>query len=151
MPQVRNYDTPDPKRVVANITKVLATGNMKILEKGSYDLLITHCGFIAHYNQSGFIATYKDDMVSFVYQFLSQHGMGWDAWLEDPHSYLYDVSYRGRLLADIIRELIPIFKAYQPVIEADQKARARRNAEAQLRALAARLRYDLVKQKDQVA
>lgn len=47
---VRNYDSPNPTRVVANIRKVLASGGMELLEKGAYDLLITHCGFIAHYD-----------------------------------------------------------------------------------------------------
>lgn len=148
---VRNYDKPDPARVVANIRKVLATGNMELLEKGSYELLITHCGFIAHFNHAGFIATYKDDMVSFVCSFLEQHGMGWATYLDSPRSYLYDVSYKGELLADIIRELIPIFRAYQPAIEVAQKDRARRVAEGHLRVLAEELGYDLVKRGSKAA
>ncbi len=141
---VRNYDSPNPTRVVANFRKVLASGDMQLLEKGAYDFLITHCGFIAHYDQAGFIATYKDDLLSFVHQFLSQMGLGWETWLDNPRSYLYDVSYKGKLLADIIRELIPIFMAYRPAIEAAQKDRTRRIAEGHLRALAEELGYDLV-------
>jgi len=141
----RNYDTPNPARVVANIREVLATGNMEALEKGSYNFLTTHCGFIAHCDQQGFIATYKDDLVSFVHQFLSQMGGGWKIYLDNPGSYLYDVSYRGKLLADIVRELLPIFHAYQPAIEAHQKERARRVAEGHLRILAEELGYDLMK------
>lgn len=143
--QVRNYDTPDPARVVTNITRVLATGNMDLLEKGASQFLITHCEFIAHYDQGGFIATYKEDLVSFTHQFLPQNRMGWDTWLGNPNSYLYDVSYRGRLLADIIRELIPVFRACQQAIEAGQKDRARRIAEGHLMVLAEELGYDLVK------
>ena len=145
MSTVRNYEKPDPKRVVANITRVLATGDMELLEKGSYDFLITHCSYIAHYDHAGFIATFKTDMVSFVHQFLSQNGTGWEWWLGNRSSYLYDVSYKGKLLADIIRELIPVFKAYQPVIEAAQKEREQGIAEAHLRHLAEELGYDLVK------
>ncbi|MBI4201190.1 MAG: hypothetical protein HY531_02745 [Chloroflexi bacterium] len=141
---VRNYDRPNPARVVANIRKVLASGDMELLENGSYEFLITHCGFIAHYNHAGFIATFKEDLVSFVHQFLSQHGMGWETWLDNRRSYLYDVSYQGKLVADIIREMIPIFMAYQPAIEVAQKDRARRIAEGHLRALAEELGYDLV-------
>ena len=144
---VRNYDTPDPKRVVANITKVLATGNMELLEKGSYDLLITHCNFIAHFDQAGFIATYRGDLPAFIEQFLNRYGLGrgWGTWLDNPRSYLYDVSYKGMLLADIIRELIPIFEAYQKGIEAAHVLHKTLEAEAQLRALAKELGYDLVK------
>jgi len=143
--QVRNYDKPDPARVVANIRKVLATGNMELLEKGSYEFLITHCSFIAHYNYQGFIGTYKDELVSFVHQFVHQMGMGWETWLDNPRSYLYDVSYRGKLLADIVRDLLPIFQAYQPAIEAAQKDRAHRIAEGHLRVLAEELGYALIK------
>jgi len=142
---VRNYDKPNPTRVVANIRKVLAVGDMALLERGAYDLLITHCGFIAHYDHQGFIATYKEDLVSFVHQFVSQHGMGWETWLNNPRSYLYDVSYQGKLVADIIRDLLPIFLAYKPAIEAAQKDRAHRIAEGHLRTLAEELGYDLVR------
>lgn len=150
---VRNYDTPDPARVVANIRQVLAQQNMSLLEKGAYEFLITHCGFIAHFDQAGFIATYKDDLPALVEQFLSGHGlgMGWDTWLSNPRSYLYDVSYRGKLLADIIRDLVPIFQAYAPALRAAHALHQNMEAEAQLHALAKRLGYDLVKQRDQVA
>ncbi|MDP2953381.1 MAG: hypothetical protein Q8O76_08720, partial [Chloroflexota bacterium] len=101
---VRNYDSPNPTRVVANIRKVLAEQNMALLEKGSYELLITHCGFIAHYDQGGFIATYKDDLPAFVGLFLDQGLIGgWDNYLQNPRTYLYDVSYKGKMLADIVR------------------------------------------------
>ena len=144
---VRNYDTPDPGRVVANITKVLATGNTELLEKGAYEILITHCGFIAHFDRAGFTKYYSDDLPSFVEEFLSGHGLGtgWGTWLDNPRSYLYDVSYKGMLLADIIRELIPIFEAYQKGIEAAHVLHKTLEAEAQLRALAKELGYDLVK------
>ncbi|GEM_PF-2939105 len=143
--QVRNYATPDPKRVVANITGVLATGNMDILEKGSYQFLITHCGFIAHFDHAGFIATYRDDLPAFVEQFLSQHGMGWETRLDHTGSYFYDTSYQGKILADIIRELVPIFQAYEPGLKAAHVLHKNMEAEARLRALAKELGYDLVK------
>ena len=142
---VRNYDRPDPARVVANIRQVLAKQNMGLLEKGSYEILITHCSFIAHFDQAGFIATYRDDLPAFVEQFLSLHGMGWGTWLNNPHSYLYDVSYRGKMLADIVRDLIPIFQAYLPGIEVAHALRQEADALAQLHALAGRLGFDLVK------
>lgn len=141
---VRNYDRPDPGRVVTNLRKVLASGDMTLLQKGSYQFLITHCGFIAHYNQRGFIDTYRGDLPAFVATFLGQMGFGWDTFLENPSSYLYDVSYKGRMLADIIRELVPIFQAFQPVIAAAHADRQRRQSEAALRALADELGYTLV-------
>ena len=142
---IREYDHPDPTRVVDNIRKVLERGDMALLEKGAYQFLIIHCGFIAHYDHQGFIATYRDDLPSYVHQFLSQHGNGWDTWLTNERSYLYDVSYKGKMLADIIRELIPIFEWHQPAIEAAYADRQKAKAEALLRRLAGDLGYELVK------
>ncbi|MDP2950073.1 MAG: hypothetical protein Q8P22_11100 [Chloroflexota bacterium] len=142
---VRNYDSPNPARVVADIRKVLVEQRMALLEEGSYRFLITHCGFIAHYNHAGFIATYKDDLPTFVDAFLTQLGMGWALHLDNPRSYLYDVSYRGRLLADIIREMISIFEAYRPAIEAAHALHREMDAEARLHALAKQLGYEVVK------
>lgn len=143
---VRNYDTPDPARVVANIKKVLATRNMELLSRGSYELLITHCGFIAHYDHAGFISTYKDDMVGFVGYFLEQNM--WERYLANHSSYLYDVSYKGKILADIVRELIAVFKEYQPAVEAAQRDRKHNDAERQLLFLAESLGYKLVKKEE---
>ncbi|MDP2949232.1 MAG: hypothetical protein Q8P22_06815 [Chloroflexota bacterium] len=143
---VRNYDSPNPARVVASIRKVLAEQNMTLLEKGSYEILITHCGFIAHYDQGGFIATYRDDLPAFVSQFLDQRLIGgWANYLRNPRTYLYDVSYQGKMLADIIRELIPIFEAYKPAIEAAHALHRQMDAEARLHALAKQLGYEVVK------
>lgn len=142
---VRNYDTPDPVRVVGNIKKVLETGQMTLLQKGAYTFLITHCGFIAHYDQNGFIETYRGDMPRFVNSFLTQHGSGWESWINNRGSYLYDVSYRGKLLAEIIQELIPIFTWQQPAIEAAHNDQRQLVAVARLRALAEELGYDLTK------
>lgn len=143
---VRNYDSPDPTRVVANIKRVLEKQDMTLLAKGSYDLLTIHCGFIAHYDQGGFIATYRDDLPAFVGQFLDQRLIGgWDNYLQNPRTYLYDVSYRGKMLADIIRELIPIFEAYRPAIEAAHVLHRRMDAEERLHALAKQLGYEVVK------
>lgn len=143
---VRNYDSPDPDAVVRSIRRVLSNSNMEFLSKGAYDFLNLHCGYIAHYNHLGFVETYRDGMVGFVDQFLNQmFGDGWDCWLNNPKSYLYDVSYKGRLLADIIRELIPIFEQYRPAIVAAQEAREREQAERQLSGLAEKLGYRLEK------
>lgn len=142
---VRNYDTPAPARVVANLRRVLSQQDMSLLQKGSYELLITHCGFIAHYDHQGFVATYQDDLPSFVDQFLNQMGLGWDIFLDNQRSYLYDVSYKGKMLADIIRELVPIFVEHRPLIESAHRVRAQEREEAALKALAQRLGYDLVK------
>jgi len=139
---VRNYDSLDPQRVVKNIEAVLTSGDMMRLEKGSYDLLNLHCGYIAHYNHAGFIQTYQNGLPAFVEQFLRQP---WDIWLGTPRGYLYEVSYKGRLLADIIRELIPIFEAHRGRLEAAHELRQRADAEAQLHELAKRLGYRVVK------
>ena len=142
---IRNYASPDPTLVVRNIRHVLAKGDMGLLTKGAYEFLITHCGFIAHYNHAGFVATYRDGLPAFVDQFLSQHGMGWTTWLDNPRSYLYDVSYKGQMLAEIIQELVPIFQAHAPGIKAADALRREAAALAQLHALAERLGYDLVR------
>ena len=141
---VRNYDRPDPGRVVANLRRVLAQGDMTLLQRGSYEFLITHCGFIAHYNRAGFIDTYRRDLPRFVSTFLEQMGFGWDAFLDNPRSYLYDVSYKGRMLADIIRELVPIFQMFRPVVEAAHRDQKRKQDEATLHFLAAKLGYTVV-------
>lgn len=140
---VRNYDKPDPRQVVQSIARVLQKQDMTLLSKGAYEFLITHCGFIAHYDRGGFIEVYQDDLPSFIDQFLSQHGLGWKQWLENPNSYLYDVSYQGVLLADIIRQLIPIFQqALQPATLA-HNAMVRSHKQGQLETLARELGYDL--------
>lgn len=138
---VRNYNRPDPARVVSNLRQVLANGDMTLLEQGSYEFLITHCGFIAHFNHAGFIDTYRRDLPRFVSAFLNQHGSGWDTFLNNRRSYLYDVSYQERMLGDIIRELIPIFQTFQPVIEATHADQERKHGEARLHALAEELGY----------
>ena len=142
---VRDYASPDPRSVVSNIRKVLDTQDMSYLSKGAYAFLITHCGFIAHYNQTGFIETYKGDMAGFVDGFLSQMGMGWDVWLNNPRSYLYDTSYKGKLVADIVRELVLLFTASRERIVATQTERVYNEAEQHLRAMAEKLGYNLVK------
>ena len=142
---VRNHDKPDPALVVANIRQVLDKQNMALLQKGSYEFLITHTGFIAHYDQQGFIETFQDDLPSFVHQFLSQGGMGWSTWLNDKASFLYDVSYRGKLLADIIQELIPSFQAYEPAIKSAHALLRESGELSRLQAMADRLGYNLVK------
>ncbi len=140
---VRNYDSPDPKLVIANLRKVLANADMSQLSKGAYDFLNLHCGFIAHYNHAGFIGVYRDDMPSFVDGFLSQLGMGWSTFLENQHSYLYDVSYRGVLVADIIRQLIPIFEGAKGRLERLHEARERQRKLVALQSLAAELGYNV--------
>ena len=62
----------------------------------------------------------------------------------NPRTYLYEVSYRGKLLADIIRELIPIFQAYEPGLKAAHDLRKNMQAEEILRRPAEELGYDLV-------
>lgn len=144
---IRNHNKPDPALVVANIRHVLDKQNMALLQKGSYEFLITHTGFIAHYDQQGFIETFKDDLPSFVHQFLSQGGMGWSTWLNDKASFLYDVSYKGKLLAEIVQELILIFQAYEPAIKSAHTLHRESDQLSQLHAMADCLGYDLVKRK----
>ena len=55
------------------------------------------------------------------------------------------MSYRGKLLAEIIQELIPIFTWQQPAIVSAHSDRERTEAEARLRILAEELGYDLTK------
>ena len=141
---VRNYQSPDPARVIENLTKILSAGDMTLLEKGSYDFIITHCGFIAHYNRPGFIEEYRADMAQFVDGFLTHMGFGWDTFLDNRKSYLYLTTYKGRLLSDIIRELIPIFQEYKPAIDAAHHGRKKARHLARLHVLAEELGYDLV-------
>ena len=110
---VRNYDQPDPSRVVSNIARVLQEQDMRLLSKDAYEFLVTHCDFSAHYDRKGFVVTYQDSLPYFINQFLSQRGWGWNEYLDNPQGRLYDVSYKGKLLADIIRELIPLFEKAQ--------------------------------------
>ena len=138
---VRNYDSPDPKRVVTNLRRVLEARDMRLLEKGSYQFVITHCGFIAHYDHGGFVATYQDDLPALVDGFLSQLGMGWDTFLDNKKSYLYDVSFKGKLLTDIIRELLPIFQSYAPAIQLAHQTAQRARRIAAMKALAQELGY----------
>ena len=143
---VRNYDSPDPKRVVANLKAVLESRDMARLSRGAYQFVILHCGFIAHYDQNGFIATYRHDVSTFVEQFLKPHlGDTWGTWLDNPHSYLYDVSYNNVMLADIIRQLIPIFERHQQAIKREEEATLHAGQVRRLHALAEALGYEVRK------
>ena len=127
---VREYDSPNPKTVLQNVQRVLESQDIDLLQTPAYRILITHCGFIAHYNLEGFRATYKDHLDGFVQEFLEQHGGGWESYLANPKSYLYDTSYRGVMLADLVRDLITLFKLHQAGIAwaSETKRRARRVA-----------------------
>ena len=141
---VRNYQSPNPARVIENLTKILSAGDMTLLEKGSYDFIITHCGYIAHYDRPGFIDTYRADMPSFVDTFLSGMGVGWDTFLDNRKSFLFLITYKDRPLSDIIRELIPIFQEHKPAIDAAHHGRKKARHLARLRFLAEELGYDLL-------
>ena len=141
---VRDYASPDPAGVVRSCRAVLSTGDMQELTKGAYQFLTTHCGFIAHYDHAGFISTYQHDLPSFVDLFLSPMGLGWDVWLDNPKSYLYDVRYKGRFLADIVRELIPLFQAFRPAVLAAHEDSERAHKMGLLRWLADDLGYTVV-------
>jgi len=59
-----------PKRKVArirkNVRQVINRCDMELLSKESYDFLMMHCGFIAHYNHLGFVDHYRGKMSEFV-------------------------------------------------------------------------------------
>ena len=120
---VREYDRPNPKTVLQNIKRVLESQDIGLLQDPAYRILITHCGFIAHYDLNGFKATYRDHLDDFVQAFLSQMGFGWETFLENKGSYLYDTSYQGVMLADLVRDLITLFKLHQPGIAWASQAR----------------------------
>lgn len=142
---IRNYDRPDPKAVVRSVRKVLEKHDIDQLTKGAYGFLITHAGFIAHYDHEGFKDTYRRNLDVFVGNFLSQLGHGWDVFLNNSGSYLYDVSYRGVVLADIIRELRALFVQWAPIVNAEEASRKRARKEQQLAQMAQELGYELVK------
>jgi hypothetical protein len=142
--EVRNYDSPDPKAVVQNLDMVLRELDMTKLSKKAYQFLTTHCGFIAHYDHAGFIATYREDLPSFIDEFLSQLGAGWDTWLNNSKSHLYDVSYRGVLLAYIVRQLIPLFVGARERAQVMHDTRIGAQKYAMLESLAEELGYTVV-------
>lgn len=142
---VRNYPNPDPKAVLRNIADVLANQDMNRLEKPAYQILNLHCGFIAHYDLEGFKAVYRDHLDDFVGFFLASHlGQGWDTWLDNPKSYLYEVSYRGVMLHQIVRDLLAIFRRYKDQTRTVAEARRRAEKMATLNRLAGELGYNLV-------
>ena len=67
---VRNYDDINPKTVLQNIKRILESQDIGLLQQPAYRILITHCGFIAHYDLNGFKATYRDHLDDFVEFFL---------------------------------------------------------------------------------
>jgi hypothetical protein len=142
---VRDYDKPDFRKVIRSIEKVLQNHDIDQLTRPAYQFVITHCGFIAHYDHDGFKDTYRRNLDVFVGSFLGQRGRGWDVWLDNRGSYLYDVSYRGVMLADIIRELRTIFAQWAPMVKAEEASRRRVAQEKHLASLAAELGYELVK------
>ena len=138
---VRAYDSPNPKTVLRNIKQVLENQDIGLLQKPAYRILITHCGFIAHYDLEGFRATYKDHLDDFVRLFLEQHGFGWETFLQNKGSYLYDTSYGGVMLADLVRDLITLFKLHQPGIAWASEAKRKASRVAGLRREAEALGY----------
>ncbi len=47
-------------RIVNNIKKVIGTDNIELLNKTAYRFIITHMGFIVHYNHNGFKGYYAN-------------------------------------------------------------------------------------------
>ena len=149
---VREYDSPNPKTVLQNVKRVLESQDIDLLQSPAYRILITHCGFIAHYNLEGFRATYRDHLDGFVESFLRGSEVRfvdgltgqplldhWERYLANPQSYLYDTSYRGVMLADLVRDLITLFKLHQAGIawasQAKRRARRVANLEREAEAL----------------
>lgn len=138
---VRNYDNPDPKAVLRNVAGVLKNQDMGLLHEPAYRFLITHCGFIAHYDLAGFKATYRDHLDGFVQEFLEQGLGSWEVYLNNSSSYLYDTSYRGVMLHEIVRDLLSIFQRYQDQTNTVAEARRRAQKVATLNRLAGELGY----------
>ncbi len=159
MRQVRNYDTPDPTAAVKSIAAVLVSQDIEQLSRGAYYLLTLHCGFIAHFNHEGFKAEYRDrldDLVEFFLQGGEARlidgltGLPIDQWrnhLANPRSYLYDVSYRGVMLADIVRQLIELFRNYEARVRLVAEERRRSEKRAALFRLADELGYQVVERR----
>ena len=150
---VREYDSPNPKTVLQNVKRVLENQDIDLLQTPAYRILITHCGFIAHYNLEGFRATYKDHLDDFVESFLrggevryvdgltGQPIAHWKNYLANRSSYLYDTSYQGVMLADLVRDLITLFKLHQAGIAWASQAKRRARRVANLEREAAALGY----------
>jgi hypothetical protein len=55
-----NWTPYNVRSIVRNVEAVFKSGNINDLRKGSYEFIILHMGFIAHYNLGGFQGSYED-------------------------------------------------------------------------------------------
>ncbi len=52
--------------IVRNVQSVFRNGNIRMLNKGAYDFIILHMGFIAHYSLGGFQQAYGGNLADFA-------------------------------------------------------------------------------------
>jgi hypothetical protein len=57
---VKNVQPYDVKAIVNNVKSVFQSEDIGKLNRPTYEFIIQHMGFIAHYDLSGFQATYQD-------------------------------------------------------------------------------------------
>lgn len=55
-----NWPAQDTKNIVASVRRVFEKRSIEQLSKKSYEHIIAHMGFIAHYSRAGFMDTYRD-------------------------------------------------------------------------------------------
>ena len=55
-----NWKPYSVARIVGNVRKVLETQDIRHLNKATYNFIISHMSFIAHYDLGGFQQTYAD-------------------------------------------------------------------------------------------
>lgn len=62
MPQQEsgNWKPHNVKALEANATLVFKTGDIRKLNKSTYNFIVGHMGFIAHYDLGGFQSAYRD-------------------------------------------------------------------------------------------
>jgi hypothetical protein len=85
-----NWAPLDVKNIVASVRRVFKAGDISKLTKKTYNHIIQHMGFIAHYNLYGFQAEYSN-----IQKFAEMLMMS-----EYSQNYNYNWSHRDRYVRD---------------------------------------------------
>ena len=110
---VREYDDMKLESVLRNFEQVLKTKDSSKIGKQLYKCLNVYCGFIAHYDIRGFRETYQD-LRKLVGELLrGSFGWGWDMFLNNKNSYLYDTKHNGVFVADFLSGLLELARQYE--------------------------------------
>ena len=94
--------------VLNNLKTVILSGDMSKLKNCAYTHLNLYCGFIAHYDLNGFIATYRNpgDFAQFLRYLYNQLDEQMTIYLPNKSSFLYDSkSYEDIPLAQVQTKL----------------------------------------------